>query len=48
MVDVMKQFDSNGNQLASPLAVVPSTTTALKMPGANDPANNGVLSSGGV
>ena len=48
MVDVMKQFDSNGNQLASPMAVAPSTTTALKMPGANDPANGGVLTSGGV
>jgi len=48
MVDVMKQFDSNGNQLASPLAATPSTTTALKMPGATDPANGGVLTSGGV
>jgi hypothetical protein len=48
MADVMKQFDSNGNPLGSPLASASSALPALKLPGANDQTNNGVLSSGGV
>jgi hypothetical protein len=48
MVDVMKQFDANGNQIASPLTTASSAKPVLKVPGVNDPTNTGILSSGGV
>ena len=48
MVDVMKQFDANGNLIASPLTTASSAKPVLKVPGVNDPTNTGILSSGGV
>ena len=47
MVDVMKQFDANGNQLVSGVSAAPSSTKSLTVPGLNDLAANGLLATGG-
>jgi hypothetical protein len=46
MVDVMKQFDANGNAIGSAVAAA-SPTTSLTLPGQANPANNGLLTTGG-
>jgi hypothetical protein len=46
MVDVMRQFDANGNQIANP-AAIGSATNALSVPGLKIPAQEGVLVGGG-
>ena len=43
MVDVMKQFDANGNLLAKPGTAVASGSTTLNLPGVQDPASAGFL-----
>jgi hypothetical protein len=45
MVDVMKQFDANGNLLGSQDATVASAGTSLNVPGIQDPAKSGYLAS---
>jgi hypothetical protein len=51
MADVMKQFDSNGAMLGAPaiaaVASTASTTKSLNLPGIQDPANSGILTTGG-
>ena len=46
MVDVMKQFDSNGNMVASQGNAVVALGKSLTLPGIQDPANNGFLATG--
>jgi hypothetical protein len=46
MADVMKQFDANGNAIGSAMAAA-SPTTSLTLPGQVNPANNGLLTTGG-
>jgi hypothetical protein len=48
MVDVMKQFDSNGNQLTSQVSTTASVGKTLNMPGTGDPAANALLASNGI
>jgi len=48
MVDVMKQFDANGNLVAKPDAAAASLGKTLTLPGIQDPANNGFLAAGGA
>jgi hypothetical protein len=48
MVDVMKQFDSNGNQLTSQVSTTASVGKTLNMSGTSDPAANALLASNGI
>ena len=43
MVDVMNQFDANGNQLARPSASVGSASAGLSLPGIKDSVSTGYL-----
>jgi hypothetical protein len=47
MVDVMKQFDTNGNQVGSQAVTTASTAKSLKLPGVQEPGSNGVLTING-
>jgi hypothetical protein len=47
MVDVMKQFDANGNLLGSSVATAAPTATSLTVPGLQNPNTTGILASGG-
>jgi len=47
MVDVMKQFDTNGNPLASPVTTAATTSNSLAISGLKDPATSGILATGG-
>jgi hypothetical protein len=47
MVDVMKQFDSNGNPIADPKLAVASAIKPIGLSGVPKPGSDGILTSGG-
>ena len=47
MVDVMKQFDANGNPLGGAVNVAGTNSTTLTVPKLNDTASGGMLTGGG-
>ena len=47
MVDMLKQFDANGNPIAAPSTAIATQTTALTVPKLQDGISGGILSSSG-
>ena len=45
MVDVLRQFDANGNAVLSAASLGVAPATKLKVPGLGDAAKNGMLAS---
>jgi hypothetical protein len=47
MAEVMKQFDANGQTVASLAGAAVPSTTSLKLPGSQDAMSSGFLVGGG-